>query len=69
MAGSNGLYNTMSDFYDFAVNRYHEEKKLEAAFEMFQADKMNISVVEGERRRGIEMHDQILVRLSWSCKM
>ncbi len=66
LAGTNGLYNTMVDFYGLIESKYEEEERLdEAAFEaLLLPNKLNITTVKNDMERGIMMHDQILV---WAC--
>ncbi len=58
---SHGLYNTMIDAYQKAIEKLKVETEDNYEGDIFEQTKVNISTVEGLYRTAIKVHDHTLV--------
>ena len=58
---SHGLYNTMIDTYQKAIEKLKVETEDNYEGDIFEQTKVNISTVEGLYRTAIKVHDHTLV--------
>ena len=58
---SHGLYNTMIDTYQKALEKLKVESEENYEGDIFEQTKVNISTVEGLYRTAIKVHDHTLV--------